>query len=661
MIIYSRKEKAIVIPDCGCLSVSGSGHSECEREIQIAYNSGWTGGYEQGLEDCSGTTCELQEGSFALRETFSGSETIHPDLNHNGFSQFTVFDNGYGQEKWYEGYTSGSTGCEQAIEEAYNSGYQSGTTRQKSLLASTAFTQNGEYTRDNGWSAVTVNVPNAANLEDRVRQLTNADGDTIHIRPSIGYDGMSQVTLIDVSYGQSKYQSGYTAGLQACSGGCHLVPDVWSINAGWGGGRTTFYPPSTADGFSEFTVYDNGYGRNQYNNGVNAGWASGFTSGFTAGYDDGYQSGHTDGFDTGYQSGYTDGRQTDCRMQAKSITLDRQYITIEPDFGYAGLSEVWINGANLYNVGYDAGSGYGYSVGYQSGYTEGYTNGYGNGYQSGFTKGYTSGYTGGYSDGYLSGISSTDCSEAAAEAYELGHQSGYTDGWNSGYTSGYTNGRAGAYKEGEQSVIKSFLAGNDIGVSYLGSIGYDDIGFVIAYYYTPSDQMCVITGYDQDCDERWDDAFSSMSVDGGDWENPQLYYYLTEGWHQIRFNVKDPALHYAFNHNFTPSGTCYMDALKAISLPEASEHQSGVTTPIGTFKLNNGIRIISSSLKTYGGEYNGNAISGATNLNIIISHYQGNETVDIRSDVQNGILFYPQGKASTHSSTLTGWTHMELF
>ena len=310
-----------------------------------------------------------------------------------------------------------------------------------------------------------------------------------------------------------------------------------------------------------------------------------------------------------------------------------------------------------------------------------YQNGYDSGRTEGFENAYNSGYTNGYADGFLSGASTTDCSSAVTESYNLGYTSGYTDGhesgytegfedgyssgqtnaWNSGYASGYTDGNSAGkttgYKEGEQSVIKSFLAGNDIG----NYSAYDDYGYVVAYYYTSAAQECVITGYDRDCDERWGDAFSSMSVDGGPWVAPQLYYYLTEGWHQIRFNVKDKYVHYAFNHNFSPSGTCYMDALKAVSIPEASENQSGVTALIGTFCMNTGIKILSTSLKTYGGVNNGNALSGATNLNVIFSHYQGNENVVINSDVQSGVLFYPEGKASTHASTLSGWTKVELF
>ena len=107
MVIYNRQEKVIIIPDCGCSSVSGSGHSRCEREVQIAYTSGWSGGYEQGLEDCSGNTCNLITGSLDLNNGDSGRWIVYPNEGYDGFDQFRVYDRGYGEGKYQEGFTAG--------------------------------------------------------------------------------------------------------------------------------------------------------------------------------------------------------------------------------------------------------------------------------------------------------------------------------------------------------------------------------------------------------------------------------------------------------------------------------------------------------------------------------------------------------------------------
>ena len=53
------------------------------------------------------------------------------------------------------GYTSGNT---DGFASGHTSGVTDGVAQQKALLSSTTITQNGTYTRENGWSAVTVNV-----------------------------------------------------------------------------------------------------------------------------------------------------------------------------------------------------------------------------------------------------------------------------------------------------------------------------------------------------------------------------------------------------------------------------------------------------------------------------------------------------------------------
>lgn len=578
MVYYEEKRKILIIPTgFGILAESG----DCKDAIEEAFNSGWTAGYnsgvtqdcgdaiedaynsgyqsgttdgyqdgyddgyEKGQEDCpecsGGTSCNLENGQLPLGREWDGDDTITPSQGYDGFGSVRIYDNGYGDLKYDSGYTQGyndGQGGTVALQDksvqqntnlvtyypdegydgmrsiyvdatpVYSNGHTDGQNYARSLMASSAFTDNGTYTNPNGWSAVTVNVPQGScNLVTGATDLMEdmPIGVNYTIRASDwNADGFSEFTVYDLGFGQAKYDSGYTAGLNACSGGsCNLQTGQYVLDGQFDGDSGIVNPDAGYDGFGSFRVIDNGYGQAKYD------------------------------------SGFTYGRSS---------------------FPY----------------------------------------------------------------------------------------------------------RQSYYKAGEDSVIKSFLAGNDLGWYSDGVFGYDDYGLVVAYYHTPISQDCVITGYDKDCDERWYDAFDSMSVDGGPWESPQLYYYLTEGWHQIRFRVKDPNLHYAFNHNFTPSGQCYMDALKAVSLPEASDRQAGVNNqPVGTFKMNNGIRILSSSLRKFGvyspTNLNGNALSGATNLNIIISHYTGNENVDITSDVQSGILFYPAGKSSTHSSALSGWTKMELF
>lgn len=79
---------------------------------------------------------------------------------------------------------------EEELKEAYNSGYTSGETHQKALLSAITITQNGSYERENGYSAVTVNV---AGQEPSLQTLSvTANGEYF---PEQGYDGFSSVDV----------------------------------------------------------------------------------------------------------------------------------------------------------------------------------------------------------------------------------------------------------------------------------------------------------------------------------------------------------------------------------------------------------------------------------------------------------------------------------
>ena len=70
--------------------------------------------------------------------TFTSNGTFTPDEGVDGFSAVTIVVDSAG---------------------TYSQGFADGVAHQKSLLASTAFTENDTYTRTNGWNSVTVNVP----------------------------------------------------------------------------------------------------------------------------------------------------------------------------------------------------------------------------------------------------------------------------------------------------------------------------------------------------------------------------------------------------------------------------------------------------------------------------------------------------------------------
>lgn len=143
--------------------------------------------------------------------TANGSYTIHPDAGYDGISSVAVdvdvpdnYDEGYADGKEdgineqktklsttsvtengtytrADGYSAITVNVPQG--QGYEEGYEDGEAAQKAKLTVTSFTQNNTYTREDGWSAVTVNVP--SDYQD-------------------GYD--------------DGYEDGYAAGASACSG-----------------------------------------------------------------------------------------------------------------------------------------------------------------------------------------------------------------------------------------------------------------------------------------------------------------------------------------------------------------------------------------------------------------------------------------------------------
>ena len=173
-------------------------------DVEEAYESGYTSGYTDGINACSGS-CE-------------------------GI--------------WEDGYDSGYTDGQESVDctDYYLSGKTDGIAEQKAKLSSTTITENGTYTRPDGFSAVTVDVPSGETIHNqhKIFQIngenaglwtsevyTFMSGSTllgnVTVRPESGYTGLEDVQIfmwlpadeaIEVGY-----QSGYTDGLNACSGG----------------------------------------------------------------------------------------------------------------------------------------------------------------------------------------------------------------------------------------------------------------------------------------------------------------------------------------------------------------------------------------------------------------------------------------------------------
>lgn len=132
--------------------------------------------------------------------TENGSYSISPDPAYDGLSSVSV--DVLVPDNYDEGYDDGKT---------------DGENEQKAKLTVTSFTENNTYTRENGWSAVTVDVPSdyqdgyddgeAAQKAKMVATAITENGE--YGRP----DGYSAIT-VNVPAGDDRYEEGFNDGMQ---------------------------------------------------------------------------------------------------------------------------------------------------------------------------------------------------------------------------------------------------------------------------------------------------------------------------------------------------------------------------------------------------------------------------------------------------------------
>jgi len=284
-------------------------------------------------------------------EKTASAQTVSIPRNDNGGTPSV------NPRSYQEGYNAG-------FEAGEDVGYGDGVAYQKSLLSSTAITENGEYQSENGFSAVSVNVPQTGSSLPLTAITITAN--TAITETEKAYTGIT-VNVDTASTYNSGYTDGYTSG------------ETDGYNTGYVSGETVG-ENNIISTFSAMTATTNG------NYGSSAHPLSAIT--------------------------------VDVPQTGQSVTLEEMDVTISadttvvnPSQGYDGLSKVNIDATDYGNSKYNSG--------YTSGYTSGNTDGYDSGYTSGYSSGYTSGYSSGYSSGYTSG---------ETDGYNSGYTSGHTDG-----------------------------------------------------------------------------------------------------------------------------------------------------------------------------------------------------------------------------------------
>lgn len=158
----------------------------------------------------------------------NGEYTILPDSGYN-LSQVDVsvnldvsvyYDQGYtdGSTAGYTaGYVDGNTvgynnGYHDGELDGYNEGYPAGISAQKAKLDSSTFTANGQYTREDGWDNITVNVPSTPPVPTQSKSVTYTSNGEYTVTPDQGYN-LSQVDVSVNIDTEAYYDLGYDDGI----------------------------------------------------------------------------------------------------------------------------------------------------------------------------------------------------------------------------------------------------------------------------------------------------------------------------------------------------------------------------------------------------------------------------------------------------------------
>lgn len=175
-------------------------------------------GYSEVVVNVNGGEVNNQSKSVII--TQNGSSVITHDAGYTGLEQVSINVNvntGHSDEEFIEQYQSGYTdgysdGKGDGFANGYNSGYTTGITdginTQKAKLAGITITQNGDYTKEDGYSAITVDVVGQAPSLTTLSVTENGS------YSPVGFDGYSSVdvNVPSTGYTQEEYDEHYSLG-----------------------------------------------------------------------------------------------------------------------------------------------------------------------------------------------------------------------------------------------------------------------------------------------------------------------------------------------------------------------------------------------------------------------------------------------------------------
>lgn len=184
------------------------------------YDDGWGPGYESGytdgLEACSGSSCNLSYQTINLNQIpiVYNQDTMHYEISGSTpwTKKYTVFPlSGYDGMALLD--IVGSIDGYYAYADGFDKGQIAGAEGEKAKLTYSAFTRNGYYSRSNGgWSGISIQVPQTGHTDQEMQDNWDSGYTSGY---TDGLNACSGYTQEDLD---AAFASGYSAGLRDCSG-----------------------------------------------------------------------------------------------------------------------------------------------------------------------------------------------------------------------------------------------------------------------------------------------------------------------------------------------------------------------------------------------------------------------------------------------------------
>ena len=269
------------------------------------------------------------------------------EITENGVYEYEPTD--------FDGYNKVTVTVNVDIPDNYGEGFESGVTYQKSLLTSTAFTENGVYSTENGYGEVTVNVPQTSTtINNQTKTVEVMENGDYVVEFDEGYTGLDKVNFnVEVSgYTQDDLDDAYESGITYQKS---LLEDIVITHNGEylnenGYSAITVNVPQSGESIynqskileisgngSYIITYDEGYtGLEAVNITVNVP-QSAYTSGYT-------EQDLIDAYNRGYEDGLNDcGGDTSGDTSGDTEDYNSKYLTFE---SISKGSIIWHNNYN---------------------------------------------------------------------------------------------------------------------------------------------------------------------------------------------------------------------------------------------------------------------------------------------------------------------------